>query len=231
MARASLFEFKIDLSELEDAANRLGQIDPDSLGLALVSTINDQAKSAYQLSRRSILGGVNIERDYLESRFELRYATSKKPVAEIVTPVNKKTAATNISHYGAMRFAKPVKHPERSKGDPYRGFAPGMKADFMTAQVTRGGDKSIGEKFVIQGIEDSAGNPIVFRGLGKPGKPRNPKDKGRRKTPRQAVQPVLGPSPYQLFRVAAETVSDQVSNDFAGAVADRVQREFERTLR
>jgi hypothetical protein len=230
MARLGIFNVKLDASQIEELADSLGQFDADALGQRLVETVNDVADRTYDLARRSILSGINLDRDYLESRFEVVHATGKKPVAEIVTPVRGKSAFSNLSRYGAVRFMQPVKHPERAQGDPGRKFPVGQKAGVMAAEVTRGDVKSVGKKFVIPSIKDRSGNPIVFRGLGVPGTPKNPRDKGRRKTPRQAIEPVLGPSVYQLFRFTAGQIQERVMDDLESAVVEMARKEFEKAL-
>lgn len=221
MAR-NFLDIKLDVSKVKELESKLAAIDSKELGDALVETLNEVTTDAYDMSRKSILRGINLDKSYVEEKFEVKPATSSKPESTIVA----KGTLTNISHYGAVRFSQNVKHPERAKGDPGRGYVKGQKADGMAAEVTRGSAQSIGKKFVIPGIKDSAGNLIVFRGTGKAGSPKNPKDKGRRKTPRQGVEAVLGPSVYQLFRFTADKLQTEIADNLERAIVERAEKEF-----
>ena len=228
MARR-IFDIKIDPVQVEELAERLGQIDPERLGEALVEATNRAAVEIYDLARKDVTRKVNLGQDYVDDKIEMEEASRKDPRASIVAKA-KNSWMTNLSHYGSMIQTQPVKHPNRAKGDPGRGIPRGMKMQKMTSEVIRGERKSIGKKFTIPGIQDSRGNPIVFRGTGAPGIPGNPKDKATRKTPRQGVEAVLGPSVYQLFRVAAENIYDDASDILLNEVIETAEREFLKAL-
>lgn len=229
MARL-FFDIKIDPGQVEALAAKLGQINPERLGVELVKTLNEVANDTYTLSRKEITRGINLDQGYVDEKIRLEKASASDPRASIVADA-KNSWMTNLSHYGAMLRTQAVKHPARAKGDPGRGISRGQKMRSMDAEVVRGGRKSIGKKFILPGINDSRGNPIVFRGTGRPGTPKSPQDKGTRNTPRQGVQAVLGPSVYQLFRVTAENIQDRVSDDLERAIVETAEREFLKALR
>lgn len=218
MAR-KLIAIKLDASKVDGLGEKLAAFDGDKLGAAIVETLNDVTKETYDLSRRSILRGINLDNAYVAEKFTVENATAKKPEASIIASGSE---LTNLSRYGAVRYTQPVKHPKRAKGDKGRGYAPGQKADGMAAEVTRGAPKSIGKKFVIPGKTDTSGNLIVFRGTGRTGAGRDP----RRKTQRQGVQAVLGPSVYQLFRETAGMLQDEIADNLENAIVNRAEKEF-----
>ena len=226
MARLKVFDVKLDTSEVDSLAASLAGADPAELGKAIVVTLNRVANETYDLSRQKMLRGINLSKTYVERKMEVKEATSAAPTATI----RAEGTETNISHYGAVRFTQPVKHPNRVKGDPVRGYSKGLKADGAAAEVARGGAQSIGKKFVIiKGgglIKDSEGSPIVFRGTGKPGR-----GGGKRQTPRQGVEPVLGPAVYQLFRFTAEQIYKDVGDNLERAIVETAQRELLRNLK
>lgn len=221
MARR-IFDIKIDPTQVEELADRLGQVDPERLGEALVDTVNKVAQETYELSRKHITDGVNLDDAYVQRRMEVREATQKRPEAAIV---GLGRYETNLSHYGAMqtpgvvnwtndwilankgKFSKWPGWTQR-KGDEARGIRPDEKQYKMAAQVRRGSSKSVGKKFTLPGKTDSSGNPLVFRRDG------------------DQIRGVLGPSVYQLFRVAAENLYEQAGDNLEKAIVETAEREF-----
>ena len=240
MARNNAFSVKIETSTVEALADRLGEINAARLGETLVDTINEVADSAYELSRRTITTGINLTDAYVQRRMELKPATKARPTAEIVAPFGKKNL-TNLSHYGAqVGETKPVNWTNeriadevfggtarfgpwpgwtKRTGTAHMGIPEGRKAYKMTAEVARGSRKSIGKKFTLPGKRDTEGNPLVFERTGPGGKD----GKGN-------LQSLLGPSVYQLFRVAAENIEERVGNDLRDAVVDAAERAFRDAL-
>lgn len=234
------FEIRIDASALDGFADRLGSLDAEKLSGALVDGINEVAESSYDLARRSITGGVNLTDAYVQRRMELKKATPSQPTAVIMAPFGKKNL-TNLSHYGAdVGETKAVNWSnERIVAEVFRGkerFGPwpgwtrrtgaahmdipvGRKAYKMTAEVVRGSRKSIGKKFTLPGKRDTEGNPLVFERIGPGGK----SGKG-------SLQSLLGPSVYQLFRVAAERIELEVEEDLRAAVVQAAERSFREAL-
>lgn len=236
MARQNAFSIKLDSSRLDASIKNLASLDPEAFGKAIVATLNQVADETYVLSRQKMIAGINLTGDYVKRRMEVEHATAKTPTASIIAPTRDKSGKpleTNISHYGAVRFTQSVKHPSRSKGDTGRGYSKGQKAAGAAAEVTRGSSTSIGKKFAIVKdgalLKDSEGNAVLFQGTGRPGKG---SAKGKpRKTPRQGVKAVLGPSVYQLFRFTAENIYKQVGEDLEEAIVATAQREFEKVLK
>lgn len=226
MARQRIFDFRLDTSQVDGLVDSLAELDSEQIGVAIVSTLNRVANETYDLSRQKMLRGINLSKEYVESRMRVDKATAASPSASITAF----GVETGISHYGVVRFTQNVKHPGRAKGDPLRGYAKGQKADGAAAEITRGGAQGIGKKFVIiKGgavVKDSEGSPVVFRGTGKPGK----SAKGR-KTPRQGIQRVIGPSVYQLFRFTADQIYKDVGDNLESAIVETAQRELLKAIK
>lgn len=223
-----LFEIKLDATQVQELANRIGSFDGERLGTAIVSALNEVANDTYDLSRKHITNGVNLEDGYVKRRMQVREAKVSRPTAEIIAMGG---FETNISHYGAMldpalvnytndkilamgkKFSKWPGWTYR-KGDEARGIPEDFKQDKARAQVVRNRTKSIGRKFTLPGKNDSSGNPLIFR---------------RNETGQ--IEGVLGPSVYQLFRVAAEELFERAGEDLENAIIQTAEREFLKAVR
>ena len=227
MAGRNLVQFKIDAREVAGLADRLASA-TDAAGLAreIAGTLNQQVQSAYKLSKDSILSGINLTEPFVDSRMEVRPASEKNFTAE-----------TNLSHYGAQVGDRKVNWTNEwideniGKFGPWPGWTrrqgnPGLeieadrKAYKVSAEVTRGSRKSVGHKFMIPGIVNKTdGTPVVFRNVGPGGKG----GKGR-------IEPVHGPSVYQLFRHAMPLVEKQVADDLQSALLNIAETEFQKVI-
>jgi len=224
-------DIRIKASGLVGFAGDLSRVDPKTLGDSMVEVVNEVAESAYELSRKTILSGINLTENYVERKMRLDPATKGRPRAEIVAPVGK-GYFTNASHYGAMSVAQPVnwtneqirsmghkfgKWPgwTRRTGTPHAGIPENQKRRKTTVEVVKGSRKSIGKKFTLPGVEDRDGNAILFKNVGPGGKEK----KG-------LIEPVLGPSVYQLFSVAIGRIRDDVADELRDAVIRTAEREL-----
>lgn len=243
--RKSLFEFKIDATQLDAAVSQLGQIDEDRFSAGIVGVLNDTMNRTYELSRKTMLAGINLTDNYVQRKMETRPATPSRPVAEIVAPVGK-DFNTPLSHYGALAMPKAVRWKQPTgktgpwplftprTGDPARGIAAGEKPGGVSVEVARGARKPMGGVFTLPGKKDREGNLLLFRGLGVPGRSMSPTKNSQypqRKTPRQRVEVLHGPSVYQLFRVAGARIEDDVRQDLEESVVKYAMGEFERALK
>jgi hypothetical protein len=240
----SIFSFKSDIKDVLALAQNLGTFDTEGFSQVVVDTLNRVAGETYDLSRKKMLAGVNLNETYVRSRMEVRDATKTKPVAEIVAPV-RKGYFTNISHYGALQGSQPVnwsnekieargykfgpwpKFWEPRTGSTVKGVAAGSKIGKMSAAVTKGSRKSIGQKFTIPGKVDTEGNLLVFRSTGLPG---NGKMDRKRRRSRDGVETVLGPSVYQLFRFTAEQIQNEVGDNLEQAILNEAEKAFAKVL-
>lgn len=236
MARPSAFNVHIDVKQITGLADKLGAMTPEAVGGLMVDAINDTADSAYELSRKAILKGVNLTDSYVQSHMHVERATTKNPKAEIVA-YGGKGHTTSLSHYGAMQLTKPVnwtnerivadghrlsdKWPGwvRRTGDEPRGIAYGEKTAGVSVQVTAVRKTlKTGKAIIMPGIQDSEGNDMLFKRIS---------GSGRKKSKLQSLQ---GPSVYQLFRVAGAEIENQVYGDLERAVVDAAEQQFLKEL-
>ena len=229
MAGRSTFSVKFDTSALVQLGENLADITPKELGARLVETTNQQIESAYDLSRKRMLSGINLTDQYVQRKMAVTQATANKPTAEIVA-YGGKDYLTSLSHYGAVQLAKDVNWSNekiasmgkkfgqwpgwvRRSGNAPLGIPVNKKAAGRSVEVVKGSRKKIGPAFASPGKTDKDGNLIVFR--------RNAGDK---------VEALSGPSVYQLFRVAATALEEQIAEDYQAAITDAAERELKKVL-
>lgn len=231
------FSIKIDTSGLDNFTKALSRISPESIGEAMVDTVNEAADRTFLLARETMLSGINMTDAYIVRKMERKKATKASPSAEIIAPATRKKGRTNpftnLSHYDAQQLTKPVNWTneriaaERGPkafgkwrkwtprdGDAKRGIDAGEKAHKLSVEVIRGARKNVAKTFTLPGLRDNDGNPLVFQR----------KDGGR-------IDALLGPSVFQLFRVAAGKIEDTVSEDLRDAVIRTAERELEKVLK
>lgn len=231
MARGDLRAFRvtIDTSQLDALGARLAELTPAALAATLVEGINDTADRAYELGRSRMLVGINLTDEYVQRKMRVEHATEGNPVATIVASGARKDM-TSLSHYGAMQETKAVNWSNdriaaaghqfgawpgwtRRTGAPEVGIAANRKADGKTVEVTRGKRKRLGSQFSIPGKKDNDGNLLIFR-----------------RTEAGKLQSLTGPSVYQLFRVAAGLIEDEVGDDLQSTIAEAAERALKKAL-
>lgn len=236
MARASAFSVEVNVSEVIGLADKLAGMTPAHIGALMVDAINETADSAYEMSRKAILGGINLTDDYVQRHMKVEHATSHNPEASIIA-FGGKGQTTSLSHYGAMQESKPVTWSNeriaashkfstrwpgwvRRIGDASRGIEVGQKTDGVSVEVTRGSQKKLktSKAIILPGKRDSEGNAMVFKRIA---------GSGRGHSKLKALQ---GPSVYQLFRVAGAEIEDQVYDNLERAVIDSAERQFAKEL-
>ncbi len=211
MARPSAFNVRFDIDQLSNFADKLSDLSPARVGSLLVDAINQTVDSAYELSRKAILRGINLSDDYVQQHMRVEHATQNNPTATIVA-FGGKGHITSLSHYGAMQETQSAK-TSRAKGDPARGISSGEKAAGLSVEVVQGSRKPIAHGFTMPGKKDKAGNLLVFT-----------RDRGGK------VKSRTGPSVYQLFRVAGALIEEQVADNLQDAVMDAAETEFLKEL-
>ncbi len=213
MARRTAFGLRIDVSEIEGLADRLGKLTPEAVGALMVNAINDVADSTYELARKTMLGGINLTDAYVQRKMQVQHATPAKPEASIVA-FGDKPNLTGLSHYGAMIKTQSVLHTSRSRGNSATGIPAGSKSDGVSVEVIKGKRESFKHGFFLPGKKDTEGNPLVFA----------------RKKDTNKIVSRRGPAVYMLFRVAAGTIEDQVYGELGRAVIDEAERQFQKEL-
>ncbi len=244
MAKASIFDIKLDMSGVEGLATALSQVSSEDLGKAIVETLNDVGEGTYDLARGKMMAGINLTDDYLRSRMEFRKATQESPKVEIIAKGGN-PFVTGLGHYGALQEAKDTRWEtedgpdmgykigpwpkwEPRRGDPARGLEPGEKAAGVSVEVKRGNRKVLKSAFTIPGKVHSDGSPVLFVGKGVPGKGKM--DRNRAES-RQGVESLYGPSVYQLFRFTANNIQGEVAQDLERAIVERAESEFLKVLK
>lgn len=231
MARRNAFDIKIDVEPLTELGDQLSGLTPEQVNRLIVTAINTTVDSAYDLGLRTMLQGINLSEDYVQRKMRVEHATEKKPEASIVA-FGGRGNITSLSHYGAMQLTERVnwsndritslgkkfgKWPGWTKrtGSAGLGIEADSKAAGRSVEVVKGKRKRIGPAFGIPGKVDNDGNPIVFR----------------RQSGGEKIEALTGPSVYQLFRVAATKIEDEVADELQDRVMDVAQRKFLESLR
>lgn len=204
------FALSIDVSGIEKLSAGLGNLTAEKIGAALVVAINDSADSAYALGRKTMLSGIKLTDTYVQSKMQVRHATPSQPVATI-TAFGGREFLTGLSHYGVLQLTQASRGV--SRGSSKRGIAPGLKSAGLSVEVVSGAVKPLVHGFTMPGKKDKSGNPLVFA------RSKDGSFKARH-----------GPSVYQLFRLAAGAIEDDVYADFDARVAQSAQLNFEKEL-
>lgn len=215
MAKQRIFDIRVDVSELVKYSDTLATLTPDALNKQWVQATNLATESAYELSRKTILSGINLTEPYVARKMRVERATDKTLVASILAETGDRDAYTSLSHYGRMQLTTSTKG-SKGKGHPGLSIEAGSKAAGISVEVVKGRRKNLTTGFSIAGKQDKEGNPLVFQRTGQPSK--NKKGK---------VRVLLGPSVYQLFRVAIPKISDQVGEDLEKQVIYAAERLFQ----
>jgi hypothetical protein len=231
VARQSIFSIRVNVSELEGYADFLRTLTPDALAVKWVNAINSTVDSAYELSRRTMLSGINLTEAYVQQKMRVEYATAQRPVGQIIAATGK-GYNTGLSHYGRMQLTQAVnwsnariqaaghkfgKWPgwTRRTGHAALGIGVDQKASGQSVEVVKGRRKRMGPTFALPGKVDSEGNPVIFRRTGDA----SANKKGK-------IESLQGPSVYQLFRVAIPKVQDDAADDLRDAVIYEATRLF-----
>lgn len=230
MGRQSAFSVKIDMDQVTRLATKFAGLTPEKFSQFVIPAINETTDQAYALGRKTMLRGINLTDAYVQRKMKVEHATAQRPVATI-TAFGGKGYITSLSHYGAMQKDVDVNWSNDDilsmgkKFGPWRGWtkrtgnaavgiAVNKKAAGRSVEVVRGRRKLIKPAFAIPGKKDNDGNLIVFT-----------------RTPAGGLKALTGPSVYQLFRVAAGQIKDDVSNDLATSVINAAERRLREELR
>lgn len=239
-----IFQIKLNLSEIEALRDKLGKVDPASLGTDVVQALNEVTLRTYDLARRTMIATINLDDPYVQSRMQVREATPGKPTAEIVAFGDRKMM-TGLGHYGALQLGQNARWDEEDgiakgfkigpwplweprKGDMGRGLDRGEKQAGFQVEVKRGSQKRMPGAFTIPGKTHSDGSPVLFLGTGRPGMGKLDRN---RKQSRQGVTALHGPSVYQLFATAARTIAEETADNLEAAIIAAAERELEKVMK
>lgn len=204
------FSVKVNVTELNALSDSLRALTPEAVGVLMVDSINAVTDRTYDLARKTMLGGINLSDSYLQQKMQVVHATAARPEASIVA-LGDRAHLTGLSHYGAMVETTVAK---RAHGNPKTGIPPGRKSAGVSVEVIRGKRELFPHGFFLPGKVDSEGNPMVF---------------ARKKSSNKIVSR-RGPAVYMLFRVAADTIEEQVYGDLGQSVINEAQRLFQKEL-
>jgi len=209
----STFSIKVDTSQLDALVDGLGEVTPEALGQRLVEVTNEQIESAYDLSRKRMLSGINLTDAYLQERFEVNKATVNRPTGEIVAKARAGSDYTLLSRYGLRVEHTGVQDPSRSKGYAKLGIPKGQKQVAPSVEVVRGARKQLKSRKAFVFVSKT-GTPLIVK--------RQPNGK--------LGDALVGPSVYQLFRVAATALGEQIGDDYQAAITDAAEAELKKVL-
>lgn len=216
---AKVIELTADIAALESLADRLDQLDADTLAEVATNSVNAAAEFAYDLSKRNILSTVNLTDAYVRAKSGVRPAQkSSRPRAVVFAD----GVLTSLGHYGAAPQIQPVKDAARSKGWPAAGVPPGQKQAGVSVAVKPGARKLMPGAFVLPGKVDSEGNPILF--IRQKSGAVNPN------TGRPKVEALLGPSVYQMFNTQITAISDGITDNLEQTLLDQAEEAIKKVL-
>lgn len=213
MAKRQTFGLTIGTEQVLALAERLGEVTPEKLAERLVAVTNEQLESAYELSRKRMLSGINLTDAYLQSKFELKSATTKRPTGEVIAKARDSSDYTLLTRYDYQVGLTDVKNPAQSKGYAKLGIPKGKKQGAPSVEVVRGARKTLKSEKAFVFITDK-GTPLIVK----------------RKPNRKLSDALLGPSVYQLFRVAATDLGQQIGDDYEAAITEAAERELNKVL-
>lgn len=208
------FSVEISTSAVEKLAGQVKRIsEPEVLQKAAVNAVNKVTDRTYDLARRGMNEGINLDDDYIRRRLRVQHADTI-PRATITADGNNVV----LGRYNPKMVMRPVRNVARAKGDAKRGIAPGLRAGGVTVEVTRGAPKLIQTGFLLplkRGTE-AGGN-----GIGVFTRERDGSIKHR-----------YGPSVYQLFLATTEQLinSEIVQDDLQETALDELELAIQKAL-
>ncbi|UZZ64513.1 neck protein of type 1 [Curvibacter phage PCA1] len=216
MAKNSAFNVDIDVAGLQSLADRLGTLDAESLGSAALRAVNSIADETYELARPRMIDSINLSDDYVQKRMRVEHATSPDNATATIIASGRRPDMTILARYGARQMTQPAKHMSQSRGDKLysRNIAPGMKSAGISVEVTRSSRKTIANGFFMPLRNGNGVGLFTREGPGK----KNYKHR-------------YGPSVYQLFRVTAENMVGEVSENLETRLLDEVDRELNKAFK
>ena len=204
MATARLLT--VDIRQVAGLADSLTKLDGPKLGSIGLAAVNEVAVRTEIAARRGIAQTINLSESYLIARLGVRRATdASRPEAVIFSPYTQ----TPLGRYDPKQLTKAVKNPARSKGDRSRGIAPGQKGAGISVEVTRGSRKPITNAFTMP-LNNNNGTGVFTRVNGE-----------------LKYQHRYGPSVYQLFRVQAVRLRDEITTDLQQSLISEAERVLE----
>lgn len=213
---ARTLSLQLDTSQLVRFTGRLGELSGDEIGAASVAAINEVADRTYALARDRMTAGINLDDAYLRRRMRVAHATPSHPVASIVAS-GARGAMTTLGRYSPSPVLAGTV-AGRGKGNRRLGIPAGQKQVGVTVEVTRGqrSDGFVPGGFLLplrRGAEDGGNGFGVFA-----------------RTREGKLRHRYGPSVYQLFAYQLGKFTDEVTDDLADTLTDRVAQTLRKEI-
>lgn len=209
----SAFSVSFDVTKVDGLADKLSELGADAFADAALVAVNSAAQDVYDLVRPRMVKTLNLTQEYVAQRMQLKFGTDPGNIKAQIIAVGSKPAMTQLARYDARQLVKTALVPKRAKGNPKLGIPKGMKQAGVSVEVLRGSVKPIPNAFLVE-LRNGNGLGVATR-----------TGKGRKD-----YRIRYGPSVYQMFKYAAEQVTDEASDLIAERLATEAARVLEQKL-
>lgn len=203
--------FSVDVSQVQEQAERLARAENISQDVALIRTLNAVVDDVYETARGRMNAGINLSDSYLQSKMAVVHATPGRGLSAEIIARGGRDDQTPLGRYyvGQVTVSSPG-----AKGDAKRGISAGQKGAGVKVEVGRGQTKVLKNAFTQPLL---AGSTAGGNGIGVFTRSRY-----------GVVRHRYGPAVYQLFRVAAgeleQSVGDILVDKLGAAAEDALDR-------
>ena len=184
----------LDLGGLPDLVGRLEKFKPEQVAAANVRAVNAAVGEVYELSRKRMNAGINLEDAYLRRKMTVAEAQAGKAEASITASGARPDFAI-LARYDARIVYAPRKSKKARPTTGGLSLPTGMRQSGVTVEVSRGGAKTMTGAFALplRAGSEAGGNGIgVFL-----------------RDSRGKKHHLYGPSVYQLFRHQVAKVENE----------------------
>lgn len=191
----SMPKISLDLSEIPQLVGRLSSLDAQKLARANVRAVNAATDEVYDLSRKRMNAGINLDDDYLRRKMQVTPAQGDTASATI-TASGARNNLTLLSRYDAKIIYAPRKARRARPTTGGLSLPSGMRQNGVSVQVSKGGGKTMEGAFMLPlragGLAGANGYGVFLRD-----------SRGKK-------HHLYGPSVYQLFRHQVATLDAEV---------------------
>lgn len=212
MARQGSFGLKIDATQVNGLADRLGRLSGREFGLACLTAVNEVTTRFDKDSQHGMTADIGLTPAYVRSKTDVALAERLvNPRAEIRV----RGDLTILGRFPLQQLTQAAR--TKAKGDPARGIPAGRKQAGVKATIRRSAPAAR-EKWFTMRLRAGAGpgaNVGVFV----------------RQTGSDKPKHIYGPSPYSLFRHQIETHIGSVEDDLQRTALNRTAELVERIVK
>lgn len=219
-----MIKIAFDTTALLEQAEVIGRLDTATLAKLRTDAVNAVSLTVREKAIDVVLGDLNLQRDYVETRLEREASKGATAKARVVSEVRGAT----LQRFGATQQTKPVNWSNsrirslglefgnwpgwtERKGDPSRGIAANDKASGVAVDVNRKGSKRIATAFTLP-LNNNNGTGTFRREGGK-------------------LKQLYGPSVYQVFRRYITTNEQEISDNLRDDFMVRLDTKIEEILK